>query len=194
MNIRKALFFLAILCLTTLIPSLHAQAASVPYTFTSGTTASAAQVNADFAALAKYLPAIGYSNISYSGTITSSTPWVTLGSKTVTFPANGYAVVSFSGVIDLLKMYSPLITFNFATSTSQTPSSGYQTINIYISSNTTTSGYTTTSFTHKIIIPVIAGNSTFYALYDLISPNGGMLAVGSNITGILEIEYFPNSL
>jgi hypothetical protein len=192
MRISKAFFTLAILCLTGMTPSLHAQAASVPYTFTSGTTASAAQVNADFAALAKYLPAVGYSKINYNGTLTTPA-WVSIGSKTVTFPANGYAVISFSGTIIPTTYYTNM-RMNIAASTSQTTSSDYQIINSYMTGSM--SGYPFIGFLHKIIIPVTAGSSTFYALVNCTLPvqTGNSYTLTSTITGILEIDYFPNSL
>jgi len=188
MKIRKALFFLAILGLTTLIPSLHAQAASVPYVFTSGTTASAAQVNADFAALAKYLPAIGYSQINYSGTLNPSA-WVSIGSKTATFPANGYAIVTFSGIISCTFVGNQF-TMDVAASTSQTPSPDFQIITDWRAGDM--AGWPSIGFIHKIITPVTAGNSTFYALVN--NSINGPLVLPLTINGILQIEYFPNSL
>ena len=64
---------------------------SVPYTFTSGTTISASEMNANFQAIGGNLPAS--KSISFGTTTITSTTQNFTGILTVTPPANGYLIL-----------------------------------------------------------------------------------------------------
>jgi len=61
---------------------------TAPYTFTTGTTISASQMNTNFQTLAQAMPALGTNN-QENGTIAVSTTWQNVASITFTPPSNG---------------------------------------------------------------------------------------------------------
>ena len=111
-------------------------AVTVPNTFSSGTTISSSQVNANFTALGNAMPA--------AKTITGPFTWVTTTSPvdalslTVTPPGNGFVIVSGSGTLGL----------NVTTA-------GYSRIDVYL---TTTSGGTSATARQFLL----TNNTTYF--------------------------------
>jgi hypothetical protein len=69
---------------------------SVPNEFTSGTTISSSQMNANFKAIGNQMPGVEWATISESN-IDVRTENVTLATVTVAAPTKGYVVVRFDG-------------------------------------------------------------------------------------------------
>lgn len=75
-------------------------AVTIPYTFTSGTTAKSSEVNANFTALANAMPAVKVISVADNNTITSAYPTGTqLAALPVTIPAAGNVLISASGTV-----------------------------------------------------------------------------------------------
>jgi hypothetical protein len=70
-------------------------AVTIPYTFTSGTTISSSEVNANFQALKEGMPGIQFLNIGSVSNI--STTITNCGSIVITAPIDGYVLVQVSG-------------------------------------------------------------------------------------------------
>jgi hypothetical protein len=75
-------------------------AVNIPYTFSSGQTAKASEVNANFQALANAMPAVKTAGLADSANISSMYPNGTeVLSLPVTLPASGKVIVSASGSV-----------------------------------------------------------------------------------------------
>jgi hypothetical protein len=165
--------------LVGVLPAAIAQNVTVPNTFSAGTIAKAAEVNADFDALVKAFPGVSYKVINgTSPAVTSS--YSTVNSITINAPRAGYALVRFIGSISLNASEQPLI----AVSSSSSASSGGE-ASVFKS----TDAWVTSISTENVFAVGAAGSATYY----LLAKSLGSGFTITNIQGMLTVEFFPNT-
>lgn len=112
-------------------------AITLPNTFTSGTTISSSQVNANFLTLATAMPAA--KTVVFSGALVSATTGTNMTSLTVTPPSTGFIILSASGSLGLNQSVA-----------------GYSRVNVFL---TTISGQASTVDPHQIWLVDTAGGT-----------------------------------
>lgn len=110
-NNRYSLLVIASAALLLILPATGRADVAVPNTFTSGTTISSSQVNANFSALANAMPGVK-KTVAQGIHVITSTTGVSLVSLAVTPPADGQVIVIGTGTITFLQANSAN---NFAT-------------------------------------------------------------------------------
>ena len=156
------------------------QVTSVPNTFTSGTQAKAADVNADFAALVSALPGVSMKSFS-SPTITipAGTTSTNLGSMTINAPSYGFALVTLWGNVTTSKG------INMGVSNVSAPDVSLDGIPLAVCANTSTFN----NFSTQWIFTVTKGSNTFWA----ITEGYGASASDVSYTCYMFVQFFPNS-
>lgn len=91
--------FIAAAILATSMGLSYAAVSLIPNTFTAGTPASAADVNANFSAVEASIPGINVSDDQTYSPVSATAG--TVAQITVTPPANGYVLLQYSGIADI---------------------------------------------------------------------------------------------
>jgi len=164
---------------------------NIPYTFTSGTTAKASEVNANFQALSAAMPAVKTTGLTYMHDIyiTSSTP-VSIANINVNAPAPGQIIVFASGIAGIKHTSSAETRLEMKLSDTANDLTHTEGLSIYVVSPTSTSGMTHLNIVKAFAVPAV-GSYTYYL-------NAALKEYGANDTGIIDATltalYVPNSL
>jgi len=151
---------------------------TVPNEFTSGTTISSSQVNANFSAIANQMPGVDWADISkYEVNVRTSV--ATIDTVTISAPCAGYVVVRFDGVASADTGDYITLAASDATSYSGTN------FTYFIGDG---HGH---PFSHTRVYAVSAGNNTFYALANNPSHTGSGSGL-INVFGTLTATFYPN--
>ncbi|MBI5043168.1 MAG: hypothetical protein HZC10_04930 [Nitrospirae bacterium] len=158
-------------------PVVAYAAVTVPNTFSSGTTISSSQVNANFTALGNAMPAVKTASLGASATLTGS--YSNVGSLTVTAPTAGFVQLTATGMAEILGKTNAGYFFLYVglTDTSSgIPAEGNFT-RFYLTDTATpaavTANYNIPYSVHSVF-PVAAGANTFYLVaLETGSPSGG---------------------
>jgi hypothetical protein len=153
---------------------------TIPYNFTSGTTISSSQVNANFTALANQMPGIDWTTISQAS-FNARGSVVTLANVTITAPCSGYVVVRFDG-----QAYADAGD-GLTLAASDTASWGSNDGNVTFYSDNKLYAH---PFSHTRVYSVSAGSKTFYAVAQNYTPQGGSGVAG--VYGTLTATFYPN--
>ena len=153
---------------------------TVPNEFTSGTTISSSQVNANFSAIANQMPGVDWATISKSNIDVRSSV-VTLATVTISAPCTGYVVVRFDG-------YAYAATGDGLTlAASDTAAWGSNDGNVSFYSDNKDYPH---PFSHTRVYTVSSGSNTFYAVAQNYTPAGGTGI--ASIYGTLTATFYPN--
>jgi hypothetical protein len=189
--------FRIVLVLFITLPCIGKAAAQTnfafPFTFSEGTPAKAAEVNADFSALKAALPGIGYANISVTNIAIGATSSIEAGSLTIKTPMDGYVVLTFEGYLQYFlasaaPKYFGLIGFGTDTSDASSQLSvNYHYVVPYTDPNTGGT-FLTPSFSFSQVYYLWKGNATFKAMIY----NGSPSSVNVSVKGSMIAQFFPN--
>ncbi|MDI6801787.1 MAG: hypothetical protein QMD01_07050 [Thermodesulfovibrionales bacterium] len=167
-------------------------AVNIPYTFTSGTTAKASEVNANFQALANSMPAVKTTYVATAENITSTTG-VQIHSIQVTSPSTGNVIISASGTVCIFNHTNgntDNVMLKVSTISGDVSTSSYEGLTAFTEPNTYPSHFQNACvpFTIVRVFPASTSATTYYL----------NARVNSGITGgayaTLIAQYVPNTL
>lgn len=152
---------------------------TVPNTFSSGTTAKAAEVNADFDALVKAVPGVKVVDASLSSASLTTT-WTNVGQIAIAAPRAGYVIVKSNGYINLsANQYAQVAVSD--SSTALGTGSHYLQIGA-------TGTYAQIPYNVEYVFTVSAGSATYYLVC-----RGTSSFTLESISGVIVAEFIPNS-
>jgi hypothetical protein len=160
--------------------SIWGQTASVPYTFSAGSPARAADVNADFNTLVKALPGISVTNFMLPQTaIPAGTIATNISTIKMSAPSNGYVLVTLEG------NGTTSSGVNLGISDISAPDMSSHPIDYASLANTTT----VNTFYVSSFFPVSAGSNTFWAVAQ------GLSARASDVVCFCRmfVQFYPNT-
>ena len=138
-------------------------AVNIPNVFSSGTTISSSQVNANFTAVANQMPGIEFtSSNSWGGALTGSAQ--NIASLIVTAPTDGFVWVSFSAHCWITHTTGTNSALDIQISNSSTPAIDFLTTSYrrkQIDPAAASGGYSDSCVTDRVF-PVSAGDNNFY--------------------------------
>jgi len=177
---RKTTGVIAVLVMAVFCAAAtYAENVTVPNTFSSGATAKASEVNADFAALVNALP--GVKVVDAEGDLTGvSTSWVNLGSITISAPRAGYVIVKSNGYLPL---NSGGFTMVGVSDNSAAIGTGSHCIEMY----TTEMNMVLPYCVEYVFTVSAAGTATYYLVC-----RSTVAYTSGNISGVLIAEFIPN--
>jgi hypothetical protein len=150
---------------------------SVPNEFTSGTTISSSQMNANFKAIGNQMPGLDWATISQTNIDVTST--VTLATVTISAPTAGYVVVRFDGRA-IADTGDRLVL-------AASDDADWHTNDGSVSFNGDDNNH---SFSHTRVYSVSAGSKTFYAVAQNYVDTAG--DGKASIYGMLTATFYPN--